>query len=95
MKTINELAKEQFEWVEAMGWHNKTVLEMLALVASEVGEAINECRHEDPTDNFKDELADIILRTIDIAETQNIDIYQAIIDKMNINRHRGTRGRRV
>lgn len=25
-----------------MGWHNKTVLETLALIASEVGEAVNE-----------------------------------------------------
>ena len=39
---INELCERQFDWVERMGWHNKTALEALALVASEVGEAVNE-----------------------------------------------------
>jgi hypothetical protein len=45
---INEIAKKQFEWVDRMGWHNKTVLESLALIASEVGEAVNECRNGAP-----------------------------------------------
>jgi len=78
-----------------MGWHNKTVLESLALIASEVGEAINECRGEAPTPNFQTELADIILRVADLAEWQGIDIAQAICDKMRINEERGTRGRRI
>ena len=33
---INEIAARQYDWVERMGWHNKTVLEALALIASEV-----------------------------------------------------------
>ena len=33
---INDLAVRQFDWVESMNWHNKTVLEALALIASEV-----------------------------------------------------------
>lgn len=71
---INEIAKLNYEWVEKMGWHEKTVLEALALVASEVGEAINECRNESPTERFGEELADIILRVSDIAYWQGIDI---------------------
>lgn len=35
---INDICTQ----VERMGWHNKTVLEALALIASEVGEAVNE-----------------------------------------------------
>ena len=27
---INEIAAKQYDWVERMGWHNKTVLEALA-----------------------------------------------------------------
>ncbi|MBU2925500.1 MazG nucleotide pyrophosphohydrolase domain-containing protein [Colwellia sp. 4_MG-2023] len=91
--TINDIAKKNYEWVEEMGWHNKTVLEALALVASEVGEAINECRNEKPTAAFGEELADIILRVLDIAHWQGIDIEAEINNKMLINEQRGTRGR--
>ena len=92
-KTINEIAQANFQWVEEMGWHNKTVLEALALVASEVGEAINECRQQEPTPEFAEELADIVLRVLDIAHWQGIDMNQAITDKMEKNQTRGARGR--
>jgi len=90
---INEIAEKNYQWVEKMGWHNKTTLEALALVASEVGEAINECRNEKPTDAFGEELADIILRVLDIAHWQGINIEKEITDKMTKNESRGTRGR--
>ena len=90
---INDIAQQNYQWVEKMGWHNKTVLEALALVASEVGEAINECRNETPTDAFGEELADIVLRVLDIAHWQGIDLEQEILAKMAKNEQRGTRGR--
>lgn len=93
--SIGHMAKVQHNWVERMGWHNKTVLEALALIASEVGEAVNECRGEEPTEKLGEELADIILRTLDLAEWQGIDIEKAITDKMAINEVRGTRGRKI
>jgi NTP pyrophosphatase (non-canonical NTP hydrolase) len=95
MTTINELCARQYDWVERMGWHNKTVLEALALIASEVGEAVNECRGEAPTEAFGEELADILLRTFDLARWQGIDLEAAILRKMAINEQRGTRGRRI
>jgi len=76
-----------------MGWHNKTPLEALALVASEVGEAINECRGLEPSPEFGEELADIILRVLDLAHWQNIDIEKEIKLKMKKNDLRGNRGR--
>ena len=93
--SMNHTAKVQFNWVERMGWHNKTVLEALALIGSEVGEAVNECRGDEPTEKLGEELADIILRTLDLAQWQGIDIEKAITDKMAINEVRGTRGRRI
>jgi NTP pyrophosphatase (non-canonical NTP hydrolase) len=90
---INEIAEKNYLWVEKMGWHNKTTLEALALVASEVGEAINECRHEKPSEAFGEELADIILRVLDISHWQGIDIENEILKKMSKNEIRGTRGR--
>ncbi|AWB56529.1 MULTISPECIES: MazG nucleotide pyrophosphohydrolase domain-containing protein [unclassified Colwellia] len=90
---INKIAELNYEWVERMGWHNKTTLEALALVASEVGEAINECRGEKPSDDFAEELADIVLRVLDIAHWQGIDMEKVLLDKMHKNELRGTRGR--
>jgi len=90
---INDIAEKNFLWVEKMGWHNKTPLEALALVASEVGEAINECRNEHPSDAFGEELADIILRVLDLAHWQGIDIDKEINQKMIKNEIRGNRGR--
>lgn len=92
---INKIAEAQYDWVERMGWHNKTVLEALALIASEVGEAVNECRGDYPTPEFGTELADIILRVADLAQWKGIDLAKAIADKMEINEQRGTRGRRI
>lgn len=90
---INEVAEKNYLWVEEMGWHNKTPLEALALVASEVGEAINECRHEKPSEAFGEELADIILRVLDIAHWQKIDMEKELALKMAKNEQRGNRGR--
>lgn len=91
--SINKLAEQNYDWVERMGWHNKTVLEALALVASEVGEAINECRGEQPTPELAEELADIVLRVLDIAHWQGIDMEKELKNKMLKNKRRGTRGR--
>jgi len=90
---INDIAEKNYQWVEKMGWHNKTTLEALALVASEVGEAINECRHEQPTQAFGEELADIVLRVLDIAHWQGVDMEKEIREKMLKNEKRGSRGR--
>jgi len=82
---LNEIAYRQWQWVESLGWHNKTTLEYLALIASEVGEAVNEAREDEPTDHFAEELADIILRTVDLAVTHNINIQQVLLNKLNKN----------
>lgn len=72
-----------------MGWHNKTPLEYLALVGSEVGEAVNECRGEIPTPAFAEECADIILRTLDVMRVYAIDPAEAILAKMEKNLAKG------
>lgn len=90
---LKDIAQQNYDWVERMGWHNKTPLEALALVASEVGEAINECRNEKPTPEFGEELADIILRVTDLAHWQGVDIEKEVLKKMAKNEIRGNRGR--
>ena len=91
---INTIAEQNYQWVEKMGWHNKTPLEALALVASEVGEAINECRNEQPTDAFGEELADVILRVLDLAHWQGLDMEKEIAQKMLKNEHTNLLGLR-
>lgn len=92
---INEIAAKHNDWVHRMGWHNKKVLEYLALIASEVGEAVNECRGETPTEKLGTELADIILRALDLMMQQGIDPEAVILAKMAKNEANGTRGRSV
>lgn len=90
---INELAERQHDWLTRMHWTSATPLESLALIASEVGEAVNECRGPEPTPELAAELADIVLRVVGFARLQDIDIAAAINEKMAVNEARGTRGR--
>lgn len=63
------------------------ILEMLAKVASEVGEAVSAVQHGD--DNaLHDELADICIRVFDLAGWLGIDFGSRIIGKMQYNRTR-------
>jgi NTP pyrophosphatase (non-canonical NTP hydrolase) len=87
--SISTIAKVHNEWLNDMGWNKTTPLEQLALIASEIGEAVNECRGEKPTDKLGSELADIILRTMGLAEQSGIDIQTEILNKMAINRAKG------
>ena len=80
-------------WVIDMGWGNSTNLEKLAMITSEIGEAVNECRGNHQNDNFRLEVADILIRTLVLASSNDIDIEQAITDKMAINRKNGNKGR--
>lgn len=75
---LTDIAKQHYDWVERMGWHNKTVLESLALIASEIGEAAAECMGDTPTAAYGEELADIVLRTADLAQVHNIDLATVI-----------------
>lgn len=75
---LNQIALKHFDWVERMKWHNKTVLESLALIGSEIGETINECWDNIPTEHFGEELADIFLRVADLAMVEKIDIENAL-----------------
>ena len=85
-RTIKGIAERHHRFTGKWGWHSSTTtLEKIALVASEVGEAANECRGKTPTPEFKYELADIILRVVDIAECEGLDLEAAILEKMDKN----------
>lgn len=59
----------------------------LALVGSEVSEALEAFRNRD-FDNFKEELADVAIRLFGIARGLDIDLLQEILSKMEKNKTR-------
>lgn len=68
--------------------HTKNVqLAKLALITSEIGEAVEAVRTVD-ADNLAEELADICIRVFDLAGALGFDLEQAILDKMDKNEHR-------
>ncbi len=67
------------------------VAEKIALIHSEVSEAYEAYRHKNMTggkDSFEDELGDVIQRTLHLAAVMNVDIEQAILNKLKINESR-------
>jgi len=72
-------------------WENqRPVPELLALIHSEVSEALEAYRKNDKA-NFAEELADIVIRVFDAAEGLGISIEDEIIKKHKININRSYR----
>ena len=63
------------------------LLARLALITSEVGEAVEAARLNDKV-NFAEELADIVIRVMDLAGPTGVNLEQAIVDKMAKNESR-------
>jgi NTP pyrophosphatase (non-canonical NTP hydrolase) len=68
------------------------VAEKLALIHSEVSEALEAVRHGNPPsdhvpemDGFSEELADTVIRILDLAEARGIDLRNAILTKHSFN----------
>jgi NTP pyrophosphatase (non-canonical NTP hydrolase) len=106
MGYLNDLATEVIEINKANGWRVTQPHEwfddpykipaILALIHSEVSEALEGFRHDDK-ENFAEELADIVIRVLDLAGGLGIDLDREIHVKMEKNRERGYRhgGKRV
>lgn len=102
---MNTLAAEIIEINTANGWNCTTpaqwedtykVPAILALVHTEVSEAVEAFRHDDK-ENFIEELADVIIRVLDCAGGLGMDIDAAVRAKLEKNKTRGFRhgGKRV
>jgi NTP pyrophosphatase (non-canonical NTP hydrolase) len=100
--TINELCKVAYESAKDKGWHDspRTLLEICALIHSEVSEVVEEARKgckptltyysgpNDKPEGVPSELADIIIRIADYCGSQGIDLAKAIEDKLLFNKTR-------
>lgn len=60
---------------------------ILALIHSEVSEAL-EADREGDEENYREELADIVIRIMDHAESEGIDLEEEIVSKMEENEQR-------
>lgn len=95
---LNDIAKEIHQINKDKGFYDeeRNIGELLALIHSEVSEALEADRNNNydlrKPDCFQAELTDIIIRTLDLAayikETKRMDIDQMIRQKMATNRNR-------
>lgn len=94
---INKLAEEIHENAVHHGFWDKPRNdgEMIALIHSELSEALEAIRKDNPMDEYcpefsslSIELADTIIRILDMAYAKGIDIGGAIQAKMNFNKLR-------
>ncbi len=77
---LNEIGNKHFLWVQKMNWHTTTDLECLALILSEVDEAYREI-DQNNLEEYAFELADIVLRVLDLAKRHGYSIDVENIEK--------------
>ena len=54
---------------------------------TELGEAVEALRHDDQ-ENYREEIADTVIRIADLSGASNIDLEKVIIKKMAVNKTR-------
>lgn len=86
---FNLAAKECHENAKDKGfWDDTSVVEKLALIHSEVSEVLEADRKNKGKNAVEEELADILIRTLDLCAYLDMDVDRVISDKMEKNRQR-------
>jgi NTP pyrophosphatase (non-canonical NTP hydrolase) len=87
--SINEMAEAVYDNAKKHGWWDtqRNIPELLCLIHSEVSEALEAYRNDDFA-NLGEELADIVIRVMDMAEGYGYDLEAEIIKKHEHNKTR-------
>ncbi len=94
--TIQELTEEMNRFVEAMGWYReaspspqtpRNIAISLCLEAAEVLEHF-QWDEEANRETLAEELADVALYLLQLAYLEEIDLEQAVLDKLRMNYQR-------
>lgn len=105
VRSLNDLAKEVNKINSANGWavpvpgdwsQPYKVPTMLALIHTEVSEATEGFRENDK-ENFIEEMADVVIRVLDLTGGLGMDLDKAILQKLEKNKKRAYKhgGKRI
>ena len=89
MYKVHECARNKGWWEDS-----RPMIISLALITSEVGEAIEACRDDKRSEKIpafsqiEEELADIIIRVLDVAQYEKLRLSEAILAKHKYNLNR-------